>query len=63
MTLETADKSSRGSPKEQRKDEISFTKTLETSADELMRGSTLAGRYEVIEELWERGNGSGLPGL
>lgn len=39
------------------KDQVSFTKTLETSADELIRGSTFAGRYEVIEELGKGGMG------
>jgi hypothetical protein len=29
----------------------SITKTLDTSAEELSRGTLLAGRYEIIEEL------------
>jgi hypothetical protein len=32
-------------------DRASFTRTLETTADELTRGTTFAGRYEIIEEL------------
>jgi len=36
---------------------ISVTRTLETSPDELMRGSIFAGRYEVIEELGKGGMG------
>ncbi len=35
----------------------SFTKTLETSTDELTRGTLFAGRYEVIEELGKGGMG------
>lgn len=35
----------------------SFTKTLETSTDELRRGTLVAGRYEVIEELGQGGMG------
>jgi len=30
--------------------QISFTKTLETTRDELARGTLFAGRYEIIEE-------------
>ncbi|MGD2245633.1 MAG: protein kinase [Candidatus Aminicenantes bacterium] len=35
----------------------SFTKTLETSKDELTTGSTFAGRYQIIEELGKGGMG------
>jgi serine/threonine-protein kinase len=35
----------------------SFTKTFETTADELSRGMTFAGRYEIIEELGTGGMG------
>jgi serine/threonine protein kinase/predicted transcriptional regulator YheO len=35
----------------------SFTKTLETPAEELARGVTFAGRYEIIEELGKGGMG------
>ncbi len=38
--------------------EPSVTKTLETSARKLTRGSDLAGRYEIIEELGRGGMGS-----
>ena len=39
-------------------DQISFTKTLETTAPgELVRGSVFAGRYEIIEELGAGGMG------
>jgi len=31
--------------------QISVTKTLETTADELVHGTLFAGRYEIIEEL------------
>ncbi|MBW1936541.1 MAG: protein kinase [Deltaproteobacteria bacterium] len=37
--------------------EISLTQTLETSIEELTRGSTFAGRYEIIEELGQGGMG------
>jgi uncharacterized membrane protein YvbJ len=30
--------------------EVSVTKTLETSTEELTRGTTFANRYEIIEE-------------
>src|SRR4030043_103292 len=39
------------------KDHISFTKTLETTSDELARGTLFAGRYEIIEELGAGGMG------
>jgi serine/threonine protein kinase len=39
------------------KDQISFTKTLETTPDELTRGTLFAGRYEIIEELGAGGMG------
>jgi len=39
------------------KEQISFTRTLETRADELARGTLFAGRYEVIEELGVGGMG------
>lgn len=35
----------------------SFTKTLETPVSELTRGTTFAGRYEIIEELGSGGMG------
>ncbi|OGD27003.1 MAG: hypothetical protein A2V57_05305 [Candidatus Aminicenantes bacterium RBG_19FT_COMBO_65_30] len=35
----------------------SFTRTLETTADELVRGTVFAGRYEIIEELGAGGMG------
>jgi serine/threonine protein kinase/predicted ATPase len=35
----------------------SHTKTLQTSTKELIRGSTFAGRYEIIEELGKGGMG------
>lgn len=37
--------------------QASFTKTLETPADELSRGTVFAGRYEIIEELGAGGMG------
>src|SRR4030043_892722 len=39
------------------KDHISFTKTLETTSDELARGTLFAGRDEIIEELGAGGMG------
>jgi len=36
---------------------VSQTKTLETPTDELTRGSTFAGRYEIIDELGKGGMG------
>jgi serine/threonine-protein kinase len=39
------------------KDEVSITKTLETTTDELARGVVFAGRYEIIEELGTGGMG------
>jgi len=36
-------------------DKASFTKTLETTTDELTRGTVFAGRYEIIEELGAEG--------
>ena len=36
---------------------ISFTRTLETTTDELTRGTLFAGRYEIIEELGAGGMG------
>jgi pentatricopeptide repeat protein len=38
-------------------DQASFTKTLETTTDELVRGTLFAGRYEIIEELGAGGMG------
>ena len=38
-------------------DRASFTKTLETTTDELTRGTLFAGRYEIIEELGVGGMG------
>ena len=35
--------------------EIPVTKTLETPTEELTRGATFAGRYEIIEELGKGG--------
>jgi serine/threonine protein kinase len=35
----------------------SFTRTVETSTDELIRGTTFAGRYQIIEELGKGGMG------
>jgi serine/threonine protein kinase/predicted Zn-dependent protease len=37
---------------------ISVTKTLETPQEELTRGTTLAGRYEILEELGRGGMGN-----
>jgi serine/threonine protein kinase/Tfp pilus assembly protein PilF len=37
--------------------QISVTKTLETTTDELIRGIVFAGRYEIIEELGAGGMG------
>jgi serine/threonine protein kinase len=37
--------------------EVLVTKTLETPTEELTRGSTFAGRYEIIEELGKGGMG------
>jgi serine/threonine protein kinase/Tfp pilus assembly protein PilF len=37
--------------------EVSVTKTLEAPANELSRGTTFAGRYEIIEELGKGGMG------
>ena len=36
---------------------LSHTKTFQTSQQELTRGSTFAGRYEIIEELGKGGMG------
>ena len=38
-------------------DDISITKTLETPIEELTKGSTFAGRYQIIEELGKGGMG------
>jgi eukaryotic-like serine/threonine-protein kinase len=38
-------------------DRASFTKTLETTKDQLIRGTLFAGRYEIIEELGAGGMG------
>ena len=38
--------------------QVSNTKTLETPVEELTRGTTFAGRYEIIEELGKGGMGS-----
>jgi len=35
--------------------EVFATKTLETPTEELTRGSTFAGRYEIIEKLGKGG--------
>ncbi|MGB2765139.1 MAG: zinc-ribbon domain-containing protein [Candidatus Aminicenantaceae bacterium] len=37
--------------------EIPVTKTLETPTEELITGSTFAGRYQIIEELGKGGMG------
>jgi serine/threonine-protein kinase len=37
--------------------EISVTKTLETPTDKFTRGTTFAGRYQIIEELGKGGMG------
>jgi len=39
------------------KDQISFTKTLETTPEEPTRGTVFAGRFELIEELGAGGMG------
>jgi serine/threonine protein kinase/tetratricopeptide (TPR) repeat protein len=39
-------------------DQPVFTKTLETQAEKLTRGSVFAGRYEIIEELGRGGMGT-----
>lgn len=39
------------------KNQVSVTKTLETSTDEFGRGTLFAGRYEIIEELGAGGMG------
>ena len=39
------------------KPQISVTRTFETTADELARGTLFAGRYEIIEELGAGGMG------
>ena len=39
------------------KEEAVYTRTLETSTEELKRGSVFAGRYEIIEELGKGGMG------
>jgi serine/threonine protein kinase/Tfp pilus assembly protein PilF len=39
------------------KEEIPVTETLETPTEELTRGTTFAGRYEIIEELGKGGMG------
>ena len=36
---------------------ISLTKTLDTSSEEFTRGTSFAGRYEIIEELGAGGMG------
>ena len=36
---------------------VSYTETLKTPLKELTRGSTFAGRYEIIEELGKGGMG------
>ena len=36
---------------------VSHTKTLETPVEELTRGTTFVGRYEIIEELGKGGIG------
>jgi serine/threonine protein kinase/tetratricopeptide (TPR) repeat protein len=51
--LSVADRGARQSLK----DEISVTKTLEATPDELARGTIFAGRYEIIEELGTGGMG------
>jgi muramidase (phage lysozyme) len=33
--------------------DIGPTKTLETPKEELTTGSTFAGRYQIIEDLWD----------
>jgi len=38
-------------------DQVSVTKTLETSIDKLARGMLFAGRYELIKELGAGGMG------
>jgi serine/threonine-protein kinase len=41
----------------QKKTPVAVTKTLETPADEFTRGTSFAGRYEIIEELGAGGMG------
>jgi serine/threonine protein kinase len=38
--------------------DIDVTETLETPMEELTRGTTFAGRYEIIEELGKGGMGA-----
>ena len=37
--------------------DVDVTETLETPSEELTRGTTFAGRYEIIEELGKGGMG------
>jgi len=39
------------------REEAEFTEILETPKEELTRGTTFAGRYEIIEELGQGGMG------
>jgi serine/threonine protein kinase len=39
------------------KEQVSVTRTLETTTDEMARGTVFAGRYEIIEELGAGGMG------
>jgi serine/threonine-protein kinase len=44
-------------PEQPKTPDISITRTLETTTDELTRGTLFAGRYEIIEELGAGGMG------
>lgn len=53
-----AEKPGPARPLKKQKPAVSFTETLETSTENLTRGTLFAGRYEVIEELGKGGMGN-----